>query len=200
MKSLKIDTFSLLVTAKTDMSLSALEKELNRLRYSLPFRPLSTLKGPFTLKKILVERIPNAWAARYGEIDDICLCLKVDHYLHRTHENLVTKAVPRSATGPDFKKIFIGSGGHYGEITEATFRIIPLPPRQYRLKIVWSHPGQKNIFLKKFWGSGVAPVKVIDKTSALLIQLEGLLEIVEGEKKVISSLTRETKGKITNLT
>ncbi|GEM_PF-2861344 len=199
MKSLTIDTLSLLVTTKTEVSLSTLEKELNQRGYSLPFRPLPTFKGPLTLKKILTERIPNLGAVRYGEIDDICLCIQVDHRLQRAHETLVTKAVPRSATGPDFKKIFIGSGDDYGEIVEATLRIVPSPPHQHRLKIVWPHQDQKKKFLKKFWGSGVAPSRIIDKPSSLFIQLEGLAEIVEGEKRAISSFARGTKGKVTSL-
>ena len=59
---------------------------------------------------------------KFGKIEDLCVALKV-----RMKECVVTtRNVPRAATGPDFKKIFIGSKGQYGEILEATLRIFKI--------------------------------------------------------------------------
>ena len=129
-KITEIDKISLLVTCPSDMTLEALEKELRREGYSLRYRPKTSLKN-LRLKKILEDRIPNRQPQlaladspeSSQSIEDLCIALKV-----RTRYGvMVTKNVPRSATGPDFKKIFIGSKGMYGEILEATLKIYPAP-------------------------------------------------------------------------
>lgn len=115
--SLQLDTISLLVTCHPAISLRALEKDLNRQGFTLGYRPIGG-RSP-TLLESLEKRTPNKLSPRYGEIDTICVSIKVV----RKGQIIVTKNVPRAATGPDFKKIFIGSRGRYGKIIEATLRI-----------------------------------------------------------------------------
>lgn len=193
----KVDPVSLLAVCSADLPLKLIEKKLNENGLTFGYQP--SRKGPLTLKKALDERVPNLYALKYGEIDDICLSVKVRHHLHKAQEMLETKTVPRSATGPDFKKIFIGSRGACGEIVEATLRVIPLPPQKKKLGLHWTQAGKKRDFLKRFWASGSRPAMVEDKGLRLLLSLEGLKEIVAQEEKVVARLAKATGGKLSPL-
>ena len=114
---MKIDQVSLLVTCSVDMPLKQLEKQLSQQGYTLGYRPIA--KRSLTLLQALEKRVPNRLSPRYGGIEDICVSIRVI----RKGQIIATRNVPRAATGPDFKKIFIGSRGRYGKIIEATLRI-----------------------------------------------------------------------------
>jgi len=62
---------------------------------------------------------------RYGKIEDIARAVEVVLADGRV---LATNAQPRAATGPDLMRLFIGSEGTLGVITEATLQIWPRPP------------------------------------------------------------------------
>ncbi len=117
---MKIDFISLLITCSVDRSLKDLERDLNREGFTLGYRPAD--KNIRTLRQALEKRGHNLNFLRYGEIEDICTSLKI----RRKGKSIVTKNVPRAATGPDFKKIFMGSEQRYGKILEATLRIVRL--------------------------------------------------------------------------
>lgn len=186
-----IDSTSLLATLSTSISLNKLRDGLEACGFMLGYEPIG-VKNP-GLKKILDLRLPNLYAERYGEIDDICMALTV-----RTLEfgAIETKRVPRSATGPDFKKIFIGSRGLYGEITEAVLRIVPIPGRRKKITLAWKKAENKKKFLKDLRASGIRPAWIEQKSSRFLIlHLEGLREIVRAEKQVAAALAVKTGGR-----
>lgn len=114
---MKIDEISLVVTCSADIPFQQLEKQLSKQGYTLGYRPIA--KRSLTLLKALEKRVPNKLSSRYGGIEDICVSIRVI----RKGQIIATRNVPRAATGPDFKKIFIGSRGRYGKIIEATLRI-----------------------------------------------------------------------------
>jgi alkyldihydroxyacetonephosphate synthase len=73
----------------------------------------------------LACRGAGQYSTRYGKIEDIVVGLEValaDGSLIRTGGD-----GPRAATGPDFTRLFVGSEGTLGVITEATLRLHPLP-------------------------------------------------------------------------
>lgn len=196
---LKIDDLSLLATTPVDVSLRKLEEGLNERGWSLGYEPIRRRggghRGPPLLGKILNKRIPNLYALRHGEIDDICISVKVK----RNGKMVVTKNVPRSATGPDFKKIFIGSNGRYGKIIEATLRIVPLPQKREKIEIVWKNSPRKKAFLKQFWSSGIRPLIFKNRNArGVTIILEGDEEMVGEEKGCLERIARETRGKLTH--
>jgi alkyldihydroxyacetonephosphate synthase len=78
----------------------------------------------------LACRGAGQYSTRYGKIEDMVLGLEVvlaDGSVVRTEGH-----GPRSATGPNLTQLFVGSEGTLGVITEARFRIRPLPPAQGR--------------------------------------------------------------------
>lgn len=69
------------------------------------------------------------YSTRYGKIEDMVVALEValpDGRIIRTGD------APRSAIGPELNRIFIGSEGTLGVITEVTLRLHPLPKEQRR--------------------------------------------------------------------
>ncbi|HUC05739.1 MAG TPA: FAD-binding oxidoreductase [Acidimicrobiales bacterium] len=78
----------------------------------------------------LACRGAGQYSTRYGKIEDMVVGLEVvlaDGRVVHTEGH-----APRAATGPNLTQLFVGSEGTLGVITEATFRIHPLPPSQER--------------------------------------------------------------------
>ena len=149
-----IDDVSLLVTVPVTVSLKTLESKLREKGFTLGYSPTIRTYHNKPLRKILDERIPNLYALRYGEIDDICMAVKC-RLKGGTRETAQTKKVPRAATGPDFKKIFIGSRRRHGDLLEATLRIVPLPEAKKTVRVTWRTPPRRGELLKQLWASGI---------------------------------------------
>jgi alkyldihydroxyacetonephosphate synthase len=78
----------------------------------------------------LACRGAGQYSTRYGKIEDMVLGLEVvlaDGRIVHTEGH-----GPRAATGPNLTQLFVGSEGTLGVITEARFRIHPLPLAQER--------------------------------------------------------------------
>lgn len=190
MTPIQIDKESLLVEVAATTPFLELERTLNREDLSLGFRP--ALK-PSSLKKILDDRIPNLYASLYGEIDEICIALKA-----RTKggDVIQTKRVPRAATGPDFKKILIGSRGRFGEILEATLRVVPRPECRKELALSWKIGSKKKIFVSRFRASGIRPAWFDEKGTSVHLGLEGETAWVKAQEECLRRLCRGTGGRI----
>ncbi|MBV8463509.1 MAG: FAD-binding oxidoreductase, partial [Acidimicrobiales bacterium] len=78
----------------------------------------------------LACRGAGQYSNRYGKVEDMVVGLEVvlaDGTLVRTGGH-----APRAATGPDLNQLFVGSEGTLGVITEARFRLHPVPPTEAR--------------------------------------------------------------------
>jgi alkyldihydroxyacetonephosphate synthase len=78
----------------------------------------------------LACRGAGQYSTRYGKIEDMVIgleCVLADGRIVHTEGH-----GPRAATGPNLTQLFVGSEGTLGVITEARFRIHPLPPAQGR--------------------------------------------------------------------
>ena len=91
----------------------------------------------------------------------------------------------RAATGPDLKKIFIGAHHKYGEIQEATLQIIPKPEIRKVVKI----KSDRNL-IRKIWEAGIRPLTIRNHAGWVHVELEGLLDIVNAEEKVLKSFKK----------
>ena len=121
-KVVKIDEKSLLVTAEAGIIGEHLERELARFGFTLGHFPSSVYCS--TLGGYLATRSAGQLSARYGKIEDMVAGIEV---VLPQGEILNTLVAPRSATGPDWTQVMVGSEGTLGFITKATCRIWPRP-------------------------------------------------------------------------
>ena len=184
-----IDKTSLLLTCSVDETVAAAERRLNREGFTLGYRPAKS--GRLTLRRALERRIPNRDALLYGEIEDLCVSLQAV----RKGEVLVTRNVPRAATGPDFKKILIGSGARYAKIDKVVLRIHPKPEAREKIRVSWTAKKDRDDFLKKFWGSGIRPAVFSASGRGASVILEGSREGLAAEFACLRRLIAATKGK-----
>ncbi len=132
----EIDDVSLLVRVQPGINGQRLEDQLNARGYTLGHFPQSLRAS--TLGGWIAHRAAGVASTRFGKIEDLVEALEV---VLPTGEIVRTRAVPRSATGPDLDQLFIGSEGAFGIVTEATVTIRLCPAaRQWQAYSVDSFP------------------------------------------------------------
>src|SRR5262245_6037752 len=119
---LEINDRSLYVTAQAGINGTELEWALNERGLTLPHYPASA--NCATLGGYLAPRGSGTISTKYGKAEDLVMRMEVvlgDGTIIRT------PGVPNHASGPDFMRLFLGSEGTFGIITEATMQITRLP-------------------------------------------------------------------------
>ncbi|MFX1564797.1 MAG: FAD-binding oxidoreductase [Promethearchaeota archaeon] len=119
---LELDEASLTVTIEPGILGQELEEYLQARGYTSGHFPSSIFSSAYG--GFAAARSAGVLSSKYGKIEDMITGLEV---VLPNGELLRTKAVPRSAMGPDLKQLFIGSEGTFGIITELTLRIAPTP-------------------------------------------------------------------------
>src|SRR5690349_520273 len=119
---LEIDEQSLRVTAQAGANGGQLEWALNDRGLTLPHYPARA--NGATLGGYLAPRGSGTISTKYGKAEDLVMSIEV---VLPTGAIVRTPAVPNHASGPDFMRLFLGSEGTFGVITEATMRIARLP-------------------------------------------------------------------------
>ncbi len=119
---LAVDPVALTVTAETGIMGRALEEHLEREGFTLGHFPqsidISTLGG------WIAARSAGQKSARYGRLEEMILGLEV---VLPGGKVVRTRPVPATAAGPDLARLFIGSEGTLGVVTQATLAIRPAP-------------------------------------------------------------------------
>ncbi|MDA2926644.1 FAD-binding oxidoreductase [Acidobacteria bacterium AH-259-G07] len=119
---IEINEDSLYVTAQAGVNGSQLEWALNEKNLTLPHYPASA--NCATLGGYLAPRGSGTISTKYGKAEDLVMSMEVvlpDSTIIRT------PPVPSHAAGPDFMRLFLGSEGTLGVITEVTMQIERLP-------------------------------------------------------------------------
>ena len=119
---LEIDERSLTVRAQAGVNGGQLEWALNDRGLTLPHYPASA--NCATLGGYLAPRGSGTISTKYGKAEDLVMSIEV---VLANGSIVRTPAVPNHASGPDFMRLFLGSEGTLGVITEATMRITRLP-------------------------------------------------------------------------
>ncbi len=119
---IRIDEKSLTVTAQAGINGARLEWELNERGLTLPHYPASS--NCATLGGYLAPRGSGTISTKYGKAEDLVLGMQL---VMPTGEIVRTPSVPSHASGPDFMRLFLGSEGTLGIITEATMQVDYLP-------------------------------------------------------------------------
>jgi len=119
---ISIDEQSLLVSVQAGMNGGNLEERLNFHGYTLGHQPQSLYCS--TVGGWVGHRAVGTFSTKYGDFDDLLISLEVvlpDGTVVRT------KTVPKASTGININKLFIGSEGEIGIVTEVTQKIFHLP-------------------------------------------------------------------------
>ncbi len=142
----------MLVTADTDLTLHDLEKGLKRERFTANYHAVP--HNEVLLADALNERIPNLYGAVYGGIEDLCVKIRLAQADGGILENVLA---PRSAVGPSFKKLAIGSEELLGIPIQATLKIFHRPEFRELALVVFSSSQRMHHFERALARSGTTP-------------------------------------------
>jgi len=202
----EVNENSLTVTVEAGMRGSTFEAELERRGYTMGHFPqsieLSTVGG------WCATRASGQHSTLYGNIEDMLLGCEVVLAGGRI---VRLPAVPRSATGPDLRHLFLGSEGTLGIFTELTFRIHPKPEARKgcaysftdlgqgvevireALRVGWT-PSVTRLYDAREAGRNFAGV-ASEGESVLLLLSEGPAAKVEAEQSALQGLAKARAGK-----
>ena len=121
-KIIEINETALTVTAQAGINGTQLEWALNEKGLTLPHYAASA--NCATLGGYLAPRGSGTISTKYGKAEDMVLSMQV---VLPGGEIIRTPAVPSHASGPDYSRLFLGSEGTLGIITEATMQVDYLP-------------------------------------------------------------------------
>lgn len=163
---IEINDTALSVTAEPGVIGQHLEQELNRKGYTMGHFPSSIYCS--SLGGYLAARSAGQLSARYGKIEDMALSIRV---VLPNGDIVETVRSPRSAAGPDWKQVFIGSEGTFGVITRATMRIWPYPESRLFRAFTFKGVGPALDSIRQIMRAGVLPacVRLYDELDTILI-------------------------------
>jgi alkyldihydroxyacetonephosphate synthase len=110
------------VTSETGIYQADLEETLAKKGYTLNFFPASHYCS--TLGGFLANRGSGTLSSKYGKIESLVLSMEV---VLPTGEITRTLPVPDHSAGPELNKLFLGSEGTFGVITNVKMKMFPQP-------------------------------------------------------------------------
>jgi alkyldihydroxyacetonephosphate synthase len=133
-----IDRESLTVTAEAGWIGENLERHLNQEGFTLGHFPSSIYCS--SLGGYLATRSAGQLSTKYGKIEDIVLSVE---FVLPDGTVVETGRAPRSAMGPDWTQLLLGTEGTLGFFTAARLQIHPLP--QSRVMMGFGSPGEDSL-------------------------------------------------------
>jgi len=146
---------SLLVTAQSGIIGEHLERELNRKGYSLGHCPSSMYIS--SLGGWLAARSAGFFATKYGKIEDMVVSIQA---VLPDGTVIHTKTTPRSAAGPDFDQILMGSEGTLAIITKTTLRMHVSPESVLFHSFVFKNIADGVAAIRHIMRDGIKPAAV----------------------------------------
>lgn len=206
----EFDAANLNVTVEAGMRLADLQVELGKGREFLPLD--SPAEGKATVGGILAANGSGPWRLLYGTARDWVLGMRV--VLPNGERIRCGGKVIKNVSGYDMNKLFIGSLGTLGIITEATFKLLPLPAVRASVVGVFAELGQAAGVVAKILDSVLLPEAVellgpdavvllgqtlgLDVTGyGLAVSLAGSRETVERQARDFTELFRDTQARAT---
>lgn len=192
MRSIELDEEDLMVTAEAGVNGMLLEEYLNHRGYTLGHIPQSLYES--TVGGWVATKATGQFSTRYGGIEDMLLCMEVVIPPGRV---ISLKPQPRTATGPDLKRLFIGSEGIYGIITKATLKVWPYPEKRVKLSFATETFEEALNHVRQIMRAGARPavIRIYDRVETLryFYWIEGIkgksmtIFIIEGNSKIVDA-------------
>ncbi len=198
---LSIDEDDLTVTVEAGLYLKDLEEKLNEMGYTIRHIPQSYPEA--VIGGLISTFSIGQYSTKYGGIEDMVLNLEVvTPYGEVTW--LRRNIVPRSAAGPDLKKLFIGAEGQLGIVTKAVLKIRPLPNHTWMNTYIFRDFIEANYAVRELIKNGIVPavIRIYDKEDSnvrfnvdgniMLIIIEEYIEeihdvMVDAASKILST-------------
>ncbi len=209
-KILEINTEDMTARVQPGVVLGELEKEVEKAGLFYPPDPsnlkVSTVGGSIALNSA------GARCFKYGATKDYVIDMKVvtaNGEVIRTGSNTI-----KNATGYNLGSIFIGSEGTLGIVVEATLKLIPRPEKTQVIMAYFDSVEssidavnkiiEKRVFpstidfmdknalktVEDFYPTGL----LINKESALIIEVDGVENAVEKQREEICNILRENNA------
>jgi len=187
-KILKISIEDRLVVVQPGVVYTALEKELTPLGFFFPPDPASGKVA--TLGGNVATNAGGIKGAKYGTTRDYVLALQIvlpDGRIMRTGSNCM-----KSVSGYDMTRLFVGSEGTLGVITEITLKIDPKPLRTATALATFEDVEDAGRAVSAIMRSGILPsvLEVVDRQCLIAINQNTTLNLPE----VAAILLAETDG------
>lgn len=206
----EFDAANLNVSVEAGMRLADLEVELAKQRQFLPIDPPA--EGKATVGGILAANGSGPWRLLYGTARDWVLGMRV--VLPNGQRIRCGGKVIKNVSGYDMNKLFIGSLGTLGIISEATFKLLPLPAVRASVAGVFAELGQAAGVVAKVLDSVLLPEAMellgldavtllgptlgLDATGyGLAVSFAGSRETVERQVRDFTGLFRDAKARVT---
>ena len=196
----------LTVTLQAGVSLSDLQKQLQRHNQFLPIDP--AYPETATLGGIVATADTGSWRERYGGVRDLLIGIS---FVRADGE--IAKAggrVVKNVAGYDLMKLFTGSYGTLGIITQVTFRTYPLPSAATSV-ILTGNSDNLIPVAQILRNSTFTPTRadllspsVVEKLNlgngcGLIVQFETIIESIEKQIQQLSAIAQSSSLEITRL-
>lgn len=118
----EIDPVDMTVTVAAGVNGGELDDDLAAQGWTLGHSPQSLYRS--SVGGWLATLATGHFSSRYGGIEDLVVEYSV---VLATGQTIRLAGAPRAAMGPDLRRLFLGSEGTLGIVTEAVLKIFPLP-------------------------------------------------------------------------
>jgi len=191
----------LTVTVEAGMNLQTLQSELARHNQYLPLNPAYASNATLgaTMGGIVATADAGSWRQRYGGVRDLVLGISFVRA-----DGAIAKAggrVVKNVAGYDLMKLFAGSYGTLGILTEITFRLYPLPETTQTI-VITGYDDNLAYFAQIFRKTGLSPTAAefmtavltqfleLGKQCSILIRFENLTATVTAQIAQTQALAR----------
>jgi len=147
-----IDHESLTCRVALDVSWMSVEGFLRQVGLTLGWTP--PLARETSLRRILEARIGGSRSPLYGDPAACVVGLEVGGGAEPLRKTL---AVPRSASGPDYRALYLGARGRFGPLEHVTLRVFPAPKNKADLGFLFPSPIAGVSFLARLMHRGIVP-------------------------------------------